>query len=62
MLNYAKLKAQYGTTELDQILSELWISTGYVIGRLETLSQHIHELKLALETSKSDKTAEKTNQ
>ena len=56
------MKAQYGTTELDQILSELWISTGYVIGRLETLSQHIHELKLALETSKSDKTAEKTNQ
>lgn len=47
--SYEKLRDQYGTQELDQLLSNLWIQTGYAIHRLESQAQQIRDFRFILE-------------
>lgn len=49
VVSYDKLKAQYGSQELDQILSSLWLQSGHVIHRLEVQTEQINKFKAILE-------------
>ena len=49
IVSYEKLQAQYGSIEFDQLLSSLWIITGYVIFCLENQVEQIIDLKMCIE-------------
>lgn len=49
LISYDKLKELYGTQELDQILSTLWLNTGYPLYRSEVQMEQINKLKICLE-------------
>ncbi len=49
IISHDKLKAQYDSEEFNQILSTLWIQSGYVIYRLEIQEEQINTLKQVLE-------------
>ncbi len=49
IISHDKLKAQYDSEEFSQILSTLWIQSGYVIYRLEIQEEQINTLKQVLE-------------
>ena len=53
IINHDKLKAQYDSEEFNQILSTLWIQSGYVIYRLEVQAEQIDKLKRILEAELS---------
>lgn len=49
LISYDKLKELYGSQELDQILSSLWLNTGYPLYRSEVQMEQINKLKICLE-------------
>ncbi|MBT8180315.1 MAG: hypothetical protein KJO53_01870 [Eudoraea sp.] len=49
LIRYDKLKELYGSQELDQILSSLWLNTGYPLYRSEVQMEQIKKLKICLE-------------
>lgn len=49
VISYDKLKEQYGSQELDQILASLWLNTGYSLYRSEVQIEQINKLKICLE-------------
>lgn len=54
IINHDKLKAQYNSEEFNQILSTLWIQSGFVIYRLEVQEEQIDKLKQILEEELSN--------
>lgn len=54
IINHYKLKAQYNSEEFNQILSTLWIQSGFVIYRLEVQEEQIDKLKQILEEELSN--------
>ncbi|OZV68050.1 hypothetical protein CA834_10410 [Winogradskyella aurantia] len=55
IFNYSKLRAQYGTEELEQILGSLYTMTGYIILKLEEQKTYLDHLDKALKLRLQDK-------
>ncbi len=49
VIQYDKLKAQFGSEELDQILASLWLNTGHALYRCEVQIEQIQKLEACLE-------------